>query len=156
MEDKLLENEKIASENIEPTQNLDEVVEESNESADAIAESVKNPTEESEAAQAEESVDEQPLESKDDEPKAEIDDAENQPAEEIEVAPVEEVEFIVEEKKKKLVAKDFDEGEEKKGECFFKTVKWQRIWHKIAFVLLLLLIGIPLGLLAYTIISYFL
>ena len=66
---------------------------------------------------------------------------------------------VMPEKKKKKDDGEVEATEEDEDEyvdSFFKTKKWQRIWDKICLVLLLLVILVPVGLLAYIILSFFL
>ena len=155
MENKLLENEQVNSDNIDSEEKIAEVAENADESLveqEQSAESAEEVTIEEAASEEQESV----VESTE-EPAEESKEFDEASADKIEVAPIEEIEFVVDSKEKKRVIVDgCDRAEDKKTKRFIKNVKLQKTWNKISLVLLILVIGIPLGLLAYTIITYFL
>ena len=81
----------------------------------------------------------------------EAEETANEPiSSEIEVAPIEKAEETVPEEASQKEEKDED------ALPFFKTVKWQRTWSRCSAIILALLFAIPLGILAYTVLTFFL
>ena len=148
------------------------------------SEKVSEPVEEAVVEEPAEAVTEEPAEAVAEEPAVEAveepvkEESVKEPVEDIVVAPEEEpVNEVVESpavevkkaKKVKALKKDEfslddDDGEVAEADDdkydsffgFFKTVKWKRIWDKLSLALLLVAIGIPVGLLAYIILNFFL
>ena len=135
MEEKLLENEEVL-ENIE---NTEEPAEESEAPVEEMSE---------EAAKVEEVVEES-AEEPAEEP---IEESKEEPNDELTVAAVEEAEPVVAEE-------GHDDKEEIRGIeeniAFHKSVKFKKTINKVSLALLLLAFAIPLGLLIYIIVTFF-
>ena len=185
MENNRYENDEMVNEKVAADETVAEN-NEVNEAVDPVAECEEPTVEESEKVSepVEEAVVEEPAEAVTEEPAVEAveepvkEEPVKEPVEDIVVAPEEEpVNEVVESpavevkkaKKVKALKKDEfslddDDGEVAEADDdkydsffgFFKTVKWKRIWDKLSLALLLVAIGIPVGLLAYIILNFFL
>lgn len=154
------ENEVEAAENVTNEENAEAVNEEiaTEENVVETAEEMSEQAEEQHQPDGQQSSDVKPVE--------------ESPAAEPIVAPVPDLthesvsepeeEFKPEKKKKKAAvakAEDFDlepEDDDDDISSFFRTIRWKRIKDKISLALLLLVILVPVGLLAYIILKFFL
>lgn len=137
MEDKLLENEEVTN-NIENTE----------EPSDTTVEEETEVT--AEEASTENGNTEEPIEEAQEEPSEE---SEEEPNKEITVAEVEEAEPVVAEE----VHDDKEEVREiEENIAFHKSVKFKKTINKVSLALLLLALAIPVGLLVYVILTFFL
>lgn len=141
MEDKLLENEENLNENIEEVEENSEPVANVNDEEPEVT---------AEEASTENDNTEEPIEEAQEEPSEE---SEEEPNKEITVAEVEEAEPVVAEEV-------HDDKEEIRGIeeniAFHKSVKFKKTINKVSLALLLLALAIPVGLLVYVILTFFL
>ena len=71
---------------------------------------------------------------------------EEPPKEELTVAEIPEIEPPIEEYPAQVTSEE--------GTSFFKSIKWQRTWNKIATALIITIIAIPVAILAYILIKF--